>query len=162
METIVLGMGDLAATCRPDAGLKVHALGSCVAVVILDPAIRGVGMDHVAMPESRIAPEQARGKPGYFADTGIPALLDALKTCGSRARGPDLIVKLVGGARVLDSQEVFNIGKRNLLQIKKTLWQYGMGAVAEDVGGSTIRNVTVDAMRGRVRISSPGRGDWEI
>ena len=62
----------------------------------------------------------------------------------------------------MDPNNTFSIGKRNALAIKKVLWQFGMGAIAEDIGGSISRTVCVDVDNGRVRISSPGREDWEI
>jgi chemotaxis protein CheD len=162
MSTIVLGVGDFAAANQSGDELKTYALGSCVAVIFLDPDAVCVGMDHVALPESSINQERAREKPGCFADTGIPALLELMKKYGSNGGGPRMIVKLVGGASVMDSNKTFNIGKRNVLAIKKILWRYRMGAVAEHVGGEISRTVTVDVDNGQVLLSSPGRQSWEI
>jgi len=121
-----------------------------------------VGMDHVALPDSASSPERARQKPGHFADTGVPALLEMMKRLGTNGNHQRLIVKLVGGANVMDPNNTFNIGKRNVLAIKKILWQLGMGAVAEDIGGQISRSVVVDVDQGRVVISSPGKESWEI
>ena len=162
MQALVLGVGEYGAVKGPEEIIKTYALGSCVAVVVLDPETRCVAMDHVALPESQTAPDKAVEKPGYFADTGIPALMQKMQTLGTRAGNRKLIVKLVGGANVMDSNNTFNIGKRNVLAIKKELWKFGLGAVSEDVGGSISRTVAVDTLKGKVRISSPGRDDWEI
>ena len=62
----------------------------------------------------------------------------------------------------MDPNNTFSIGKRNILAIKKILWKFGMGAVAEDVGGGISRTVSVDVDGGRVTISSPARESWEI
>lgn len=160
MSTIFVGVGGIGVTRQPGEVLKTMALGSCVAVVLLDKATRIIGMDHVALPDSSISPERARERPGYFADTGIPALLAAMAKAG--ARRESLMVKLMGGAAVLDPNNTFNIGKRNALAIKKILWSQHMGAVAEDLGGTISRTVTVDVDKGRVVLSSPGKPDWEI
>lgn len=160
--TILLGVGDFGATNKEGECIRTIGLGSCVAVIILDPKTRCVGMDHVALPESSTSPNRAEKKPGHFADTGIPALLKAMEKLGSDLKGPGKIVKLVGGANVMDPHNTFNIGKRNVLAIKKVLWQFGMGAIAEDIGGHISRTVEVDVDTGRVRISSPGREQWEI
>jgi len=72
--------------------------------------------------------------------------------------GRSLIVKLVGGAAVLEASSSFDIGRRNLLAIKKMLWARRLGAVAEDVGGNISRTVEVTVAEGRVHIYSPGRG----
>ncbi len=162
MSTIVLGVGDLGAIREAGGIVKTFALGSCVAVIILDPETRCIAMDHVALPDSKACPDRVKEHPGYFADTGIPATLDAMKKQGSKANGRSLIVKLVGGASVMDPNNTFNIGKRNVLAINKILWQYGMGAAAEDIGGQISRTVSVDVDTGKVRITSPGRDDWEL
>jgi len=159
---IILGVGDFGATSKPGEAIKTIGLGSCVAVIMLDPETHTVGMDHVALPDSSASAERARQKPGHFADTGLPALLEAMKRSGWNGNTRRLIVKLVGGANVMDPNGTFNIGKRNVLAIKKILWQHGMGAVAEAVGGQISRTVTVDVDTGRVRISTPGREEMEI
>ena len=160
MSTIFVGVGEIGVARQPGEVLKTMALGSCVAVVLLDATRRIIGMDHVALPDSSISPERARERPGYFADTGIPALLAAMAKAG--ARRDSLIVKLMGGAAVLDPNSTFNIGKRNALAIKKILWSHRMGAIAEDLGGTISRTVMVDVDTGRVVLSSPGRPNWEI
>lgn len=159
MKTIVIGVGDMAATNIPGEVIKTLGLGSCVAVVMLHPGTRTVGMVHVALPESSIDAARAQAKPGYFADTGIPALIQQMNTNGTCR---ELIVKLAGGANVLDPNDRFNIGKRNILMIKKMLWSYGLGPRSEDVGGHISRSVAVDTERGRVIVTSAGRGSWEI
>ena len=162
MSTILLGVGDLGASTQPGDIIKTIGLGSCVALIIMDPQTRCVAMDHIALPDSSASPEKARDKPGHFADTGIPALFSAMKAAGSSDSYRRMIVKLVGGANVMDPNSTFNIGKRNVLAIKKILWQFGMGAVAEAVGGHISRTVRVDVDLGKVRISSPGRDEIEI
>lgn len=161
MSMIVLGVGEFGATRQPGSVIKTYALGSCVALILMDPRTRSVGMAHIALPESEVNRDRAKERPGYFADTGIPALLRAMAKCG--CKGPrGVMAKLVGGAKVMDDNNIFNIGKRNVLAIKKILWQHGMGAVAEDIGGSISRTVQVDVDSGRVIISSSNRSTWEI
>lgn len=162
MGAKILGVGELGATNIPGETIKTFALGSCIAVILMDPATKCIAMDHIALPDSAVSPERAQEKPGHFADTGIPALLDEIKKFGSRGDGRGFIVKLVGGATVMDPNNTFNIGKRNALAIKKILWSFGMGAAVEDVGGQISRTVEVDVREGKVKISSPGRADWEI
>lgn len=156
-KNIVVGVGGYAVSCTPGGTIKTFALGSCVSVVMLDPKCGMAGMVHVALPESRLSPEKAVELPGYFADTGIPALINRMGNMGSMGRGKGMIVKLVGGAKIMDSSETFNIGKRNALAIKKILWENGMGAIAEDLGGHVSRTVTVEVDTGDIIISTPGR-----
>ena len=162
MNTMVLGVGDLGACNDQDSEIKTYALGSCVAVILLDPKTRTVGMVHVALPESKINPAKVKERPGYFADTGIPILLDEMAKLGCQPRGKGLIVKLAGGASIMDHNDTFNIGKRNLLAVKKILWSYSMGPRSEDVGGTFSRTVSVSVKTGEVILSSPGRPNWKI
>tara|TARA_B100000315_G_scaffold224309_1_gene229729 strand:- start:171 stop:539 length:369 start_codon:yes stop_codon:yes gene_type:complete len=121
-----------------------------------------VGMVHVALPESAISLKKAAEHPGYFADTGIPALIDLMGRMGSRRRGKEMVVKLAGGAHIMDSSNTFNIGKRNALAVKETLRANGIGPLAEDLGGQISRTVTVDVDTGNIIISTPGREAWKI
>ena len=159
---IMLGVGDFGATNKPGEVIKTLALGSCVSIVFLYPKTRAVGMVHVALPDSSLDKVKTQERPGYFADSGIPALINEMKKHGYSGNGRDMIVKLAGGAKIMDPNNTFNIGKRNVLAIKKILWGHGMGAVAEDVGGNYSRSVAIFTDTGRVTLSSPGRQNWEI
>lgn len=162
MKNYILGIGDLGVSKMSGAVVKTFALGSCVAVVILDPKVHAVGMIHVALPDSSINREKVKERPGYFADSGLPVLLKEMVGLGCAPNYRGLIVKLIGGASIMDNNEIFNIGKRNLLAIKKILWAHGMGAVAEDVGGNHSRTVSVAVDTGQITISCPGRGQWHL
>lgn len=157
MSTKTIGIGELGVVNEPGEVLKTLALGSCVAVIILDPASRTVGMAHVALPDSEVQPDRARKLPGYFADSAIPVLLEAMQKAGGNTDLRRLVVKLAGGASVMDQNNTFNIGKRNLLAVKKLLWQKRMGAVAEAVGGKISRTVNIYVDTGKVEITTPGR-----
>ena len=160
---LLLGVGDYGATAANGGVIKTMALGSCIALMILDRGTRCVGMDHIALPESSVSPDRARQLPGYFADTGIPALMEQMRRIsGSFSKPSNLIVKIAGGANVADPNNTFNIGKRNVLAAKKILWQFGLGPMAEDVGGSHSRTVTLYRDTGRIILSCPGRPDWEL
>ncbi len=159
-----VGVGEFAVSSDPEETIKTFALGSCVAIVFLYQPAKTVGMIHIALPDSSISPDMVGKRPGYFADTGIPVILKAMalhvNRAGSLAQG--MVVKLAGGANVMDANNTFNIGKRNILTVKRMLWSMGMGPVAEDVGGSISRTVSVPVQTGKVRLSSPGKGDWEL
>lgn len=160
-NTKIVGLGDLHASKTPGTVIKSVGLGSCVAVVAVAPKHRAVGLLHVVLPNSRVDPEKAQQIPGYFADTGIGALLDAFKKLGV-TNPKDLVIKLAGGASVMDANRTFDIGKRNILASRKMLWKHHMAAIAEDVGGNYSRTVWVEVDTGRVYIESPGRGRWEL
>ncbi|MGK5092496.1 chemotaxis protein CheD [Deltaproteobacteria bacterium TL4] len=153
MKSIILGLGDEGVVSRPDEELKTYALGSCVAVILIDSKFNVVGMAHVVLPESKIDLQKAQLKPGYFADAIIPVLIKKMQNRGSQGR---LSAKLVGGAYTLDGIDSFQIGKRNALALKKQLWKYRIAVLAEDIGEKLSRTVTVGT-DGTVTITSPKR-----
>ena len=93
-------------------------------------------------------------KTGYFADTSIPEMIRLLKEFGIQNH-QQVWVKLVGGANMMDSHGHFNIGKRNVLAVKKHLWKYRLGAIAEEVGGRISRTVSINVASGHIKIYSP-------
>lgn len=159
MSQLILGIGDFGASKTFGTQVKTYALGSCVAAIFLCPGTRTVGMIHIALPDSSISPAKVKERPGYFADTGIPLLLQSMARLGCAANGRGMRVKLVGGASIMDPNEAFNIGKRNVLAVRKILWSLGLCAVAEDIGGTISRTVSVAVSTGEVTISTPGRPD---
>lgn len=157
MSRIVLGIGDLAASGDPGDTLVTHALGSCVAVVARCRHTGAWGMIHVALPASASGSQSAL--PAYYADLGVPALLRSMVAVGAHTR-EGLEITLVGGASVIDGLDSFGIGKRNVLAARKILWQHGLAATAEDVGGEISRTVQVTVGRPEVRVTNPVRGTW--
>lgn len=156
MPTTFVGIGGMAASNTPGEIIKTMALGSCVGVIMLEPKSRTVGMVHIALPESKIDPERAGKCPGHFADTAIPALLKEMSAISGITKPRGFVVKIAGGASVMDPNNTFNIGKRNTLAVRKALWKKGLAAVAEDVGGTESRTVYVGVDDGRVNILAGG------
>jgi chemotaxis protein CheD len=154
---MVLGIGDYGATNDPAEVIKTIGLGSCVAVICSDPAAGIAGMIHIALPDSSLSPDRKVEKPGYFADTGIPMLFASLQKTGWRQGAGKMTIRIAGGASIMDPNGTFNIGKRNVLAIKKILWGMGMGPMAEDIGGSLSRTVSILAKTGEVLVTSPTR-----
>lgn len=62
----------------------------------------------------------------------------------------------------MDPNKTFNIGKRNVLAIRNVLSRFGLDTIAEDVGGNISRSVSIEMNTGKVIVSSPGRGEWEL
>jgi chemotaxis protein CheD len=152
---IYIGVGEIVVSKTPD-NVLVTSLGSCVAVIMLAPGICGAGLAHVALPSSSVNIEQSLIKPGYYADTGIARLLSAMDKLHDGKRGR-LLVKLVGGANIMDPDNTFDIGKRNVLAIKKILWENRLGVLVEDLGEDISRNVRVRVDTGQVSVKTLGK-----
>lgn len=158
MTRIDVGIGGIGVSAE-DAEIKTYALGSCVALVVWDQALRAGGMIHIALPEAHINPEKARDKPGYFADSGLPVLFADLKRLG--ANRSSCWVKLVGGSSILDENSSFDIGRRNALAVKKYLWKIGLDLTAEDIGGTISRTVGLVLPTGELTITNGGH-KWTL
>lgn len=160
VNPVVVGISDCKVTTDREAVLVTYALGSCVAVAMHDPVTKVSGLLHYMLPESAIDAGKAENNPFMFADTGIARLIAAVKALGGDTRR--LIVSLAGGAQVLDSQGVFQIGKRNCLAARKILWKAGILISAEEVGGEVSRTTRLEAATGRVWIRQGGGVEREL
>ncbi len=145
-------IADMQVTSEPDGVLVTYALGSCIALMVYDPTRKVSGMIHYMLPQSSTSPEKAKARPSMFADTGIPLLFHAMYARGCDKR--NLIVKAAGGAALLSQTDVFEIGKRNHLILRKMLWKAGVPIKAEDVGGTSFRTAHLYNDTGRVTIKT--------
>ncbi len=161
MKTMVLGVGDIGASDKMGAGIKTYALGSCVALIIYDIKEKVAGMAHIALPDSNIRKSIADKRPGYFADIAVRRLLQSMaRLRGNKKKG--LVVKLAGGASIMDAEGTFSIGSQNIKAVLTLLSGFGLTPMSRDVGGQISRTVTIDVDSGKVVLSSPGRKNWEI
>ncbi len=159
MKQVHIGIGEYAISNDPEELLKSFALGSCVAIMVYDMENRIAALAHIALPDSSVNMAKGDHKPGYFVDTCLPKLLGELKKRGAVRK--KAWIKLAGGANTMDEQRTFDIGKRNVLAIKKYLWKMQLGTIAEDVGGSVSRTVSFSVGTGEVNVTSGG-DKWSV
>ena len=160
MEQIIVGVADCRVGHTPGQVLATFALGSCIGLSIYDPKAAVGGLLHYMLPESSLDAQKAQQNPFMFADTGIKALFQAVAANGAQPRR--MVVRLAGGAHVLDSQGVFQIGKRNYLAARKILWKAGILISAEAVGGEVSRTIRLDLATGRMWIREAGGVEKEM
>ena len=134
--------------------LVTHALGSCLGLMVYDPALKIGGLLHAMLPLSKINPQKAKDNPFMFVDTGVPKLFNDLYEQG--AQKERLIVKAAGCGQPMGKNEMFKIGERNHTVLKKLLWKNSILLEAEDVGGTNSRTVHFDLATGQIIISSRG------
>ena len=154
---VVVGVSDLKLSSTPGERLVTYALGSCLGLVIHDPVAGVTGLLHVMLPDSTIDPAKAARNAAMFVDTGVPTLFKESYRRG--AKKERLIVKVAGGAHAGATAESdsFQIGKRNVLALRKLLWKNNVILHAHDVGGhQTSRTLYVDVATGRVLVRSGG------
>lgn len=159
MTLVTVSMAALEVSSDPDAVLVTYALGSCIAVMAHDPQRELAGMIHYMLPSSATNPERALVNPAMFADTGVPALFEALYRLG--ARKTELVVKVAGGSNVFDHGRTFDIGRKNYAAVRKIFARNGVCITAEDVGGPVSRTARLWVGTGRVSIRT-GQGEYEL
>ncbi len=153
---LVAGMGDMLASNQANATLSTYSLGSCVAIVVYDPVVKAGGILHAMLPDSSMNPEKAKTKPFMFLDTGLPALFHAVYALGAiKSR---LKVKLAGGAHVVNGDQFFRIGERNVEAALSILNRNRVKLDAQDTGGFDVRTLRLDLASGGLTMEVTGKG----
>lgn len=136
-----------------DEMLVTLGLGSCVAIILHDPAARLGALAHVLLPEPR--PDRIPANPSKFASTAVKHLLAELERHGAvRSR---IRARLVGGASMfgtLMSQGRLHTGERNVRAARAALLAESVVLDGEEVGREHGRSVYFSPASGRVRVTS--------
>ena len=154
----LVGIGELRSAESPDT-VTTRGLGSCVGVIIYDRSRRTGGMAHVMLPNSKDFSNFTN--PYKFADLAVLALHRELCLKGCRS----MQAKIAGGAKMFafaSDRSGFDIGMRNIEQVKRMLSELGVPLVASDVGGSWGRTVILNTETGITKVRTVGRGESEL
>ena len=157
MADVIVGMADLRVSADPADRLVTYALGSCLGIAVYDPVMRVAGLLHVMLPLSSVDAERARLNPALCVDTGVPELFRACYRLGAVKQR--MRVRVAGGSSVSapDEPDQFQIGKRNVLTLRKLLWKNGVLAEAMDVGGHQLaRTMALTVADGGVTLKVAG------
>lgn len=154
MEQIIVGMADCRIGDSPNQVLATFALGSCIGLAVHDAKAGVGGLLHFMLPDSTIDRARSRENPWMFADTGIPLMLDRVFARGASKRR--ITVRAAGGASMMDQENIFDIGRRNYLAMRKILWKAGIMVHGEAVGGGRSRTVRLEINGGKFWIQEAG------
>ena len=145
---LIVGMGEYVVTDNEEAVIRTFALASCVAVTVYSPLKKVAGMIHVVLP-TPLCDTDEKNRPCYFAETGIPLLLDVmLRQYGCSKK--ELQVQMYGGAKSMLSLDIYNIGKKNIDTVKRTLSEKGLTIQKTDLRGYESRSISMEAKTGLV------------
>jgi chemotaxis protein CheD len=153
----VVGVADVRISNDASERLITYALGSCLGIAVHDPVARVGGLLHVMLPTGAIDPAKMAAKPAMFVDSGVPLLFKECYRLG--AVKERMIVKVAGGAHAgaREEDDRFQIGKRNVLALRKLLWKNGVMIHAQDTGGvQTSRTMWLDLATGAVTLKVNG------
>lgn len=147
---LVIGMGECVVSAREDDVLKTYDLASCVAVTAYSPSRKVAGMIHVVLP-SPLAAGDGRRRPSYFAETGVPLLIEAMcrkSGCGKE----ELDIRIFGGMDSVFHRDVFHIGRNNIDVVKYALLDMGLSILGADLRGDVSRSLSMDVRTGSVEV----------
>jgi two-component system chemotaxis response regulator CheB len=126
-------------------------LGSCVAVVLHDPARGWGGMNHYMVPAQ--TGNMDAGKVGELA---VPKLLQMAALSGCQPSG--LKAAILGGGAVVGhlaaAAEVagLDVGRRNIACAVQGLMKAGVTIAKQDIGGTNGRRVKFDSVSGAIEV----------
>lgn len=155
MMYVVVDIADMKVSDQPDDILITYSLGSCLGIALYDPIARVGGLLHCMLPLSRIDQDKARNNPNMFCDTGMTQMMQKLYDMGATKK--NMIVKVAGGASLLDEKKIFNIGERNFIVLNKVLEVNKLKLAASDVGGTISRTVFLNMDTGLFIVKSGGK-----
>lgn len=153
----VVGVADMKISSSPDERLVTYALGSCLGLAVYDPVVRVAGLLHVMLPTGAIDPDKMEQNPSMFVDSGVPSLFKECYKVG--AKKERMIVKVAGGSHTgsSDEDDKYQIGKRNLLALRKLLWKNGVILHSQETGGVQVsRTMWLDVGTGEVTLKVNG------
>ena len=152
--TILVGIGEMAISDKPEDVLCAPNLGSCLGVSIYDPVQKRGGVIHCMLPMSKSNPDKAQENPCTYVDTGVVKLLSEMIQKGSSKR--NLVIVAVGCSNISDTNNVFEIGKKNHTVFRKVMWKNGLLVKAEHVGDSISRTISLHVGTGEVWLNASG------
>lgn len=160
-KTLKVGMADLNTTTSPGV-LITLGLGSCVGIALYDKQIKIAGLAHIMLPSSKLIKNNENK--AKFADTAIYQLLDDMARLGAKENR--ISAKLAGGAQMFSfknkTNDILNIGQRNVLSALEILDELKIPVLAQDIGGNYGRTVELYAETGAFLIKTIGHGIKEI
>ena len=154
MGDVIIGISDFNCSKKPGDVLVTYALGSCIAVVVFDPMAMVGGLLHFMLPDSNLDKKKASECPAMFADTGIPLLFKSCYALGAEKRR--MIVKIAGGASILNDGDYFRIGQKNITAVRKIFWKNNVMVDSEDTGQNYNRTVRLQIADGNCFVRTSG------
>jgi chemotaxis protein CheD len=162
-NVVVVKLGQIAWSDRPEDLLVSYSLGSCVGLVLWDPAERIGGMAHIFLPSSngRCIPRYEEEAP-RFADIGVPLLIEKMERKG--ASGKRLVARMAGGASLFPGlfREMPDIGAQNVNAVAGILQRHSIPIVGWDVGGNCGRTMRLEIRTGRTTVTTAFGVEKEI
>lgn len=148
---IIVDMGDMKVVQQGGGRLATTNLGSCVAVAIHDSAAGVSGLVRFVLPESDLDEKRAVANPFLFADTAIPMLFRRPYKLGATKNG--IVCHVVGGADVIDPDDIFSLGRHNHEKALEVLEANGVAVKGRHLGGTEGYSMCLNSATGKVVVT---------
>jgi chemotaxis protein CheD len=151
-DRIYLKPGELVTTHEP--AIITTILGSCVAVTMFSKRLRMGSICHAMLPKN---PPSNGSDTFRYVDSSILYMIEKLLLVG--VRKDEIVVKLLGGADVLDRIDgrTISVGQQNIRQAVEIIRKEGLSLAACDVGGQFGRKIVFYGHTGRVLLRRVNR-----
>jgi len=149
-RNIFLKPGEVVMAYEPT--LVTSVLGSCVAVTMFSRVLRIGAICHAMLPDSG-------GRSGdlRYVDNALLHIFQKMRETGA----VDLVVKLFGGAQVLNvssyASEKRTVGEQNVARVESVLAALGLEIAARDTGGIQGRKLYFCTRSGDVYLHRMGQ-----
>lgn len=147
---VVVGIGDFAISNNENDVIITYALASCVAITAYSPKKKIAAMIHIALSKSDDLYKN-KFRPAYYASTGIPLLLNKLRD-EFQCQKEELVIRIYGGADSIRNEDVFEIGKKNIIAVKSILSELNLRIVEEQIGGFISRTIQMKVSNGEIKV----------
>jgi chemotaxis protein CheD len=168
--TVSVEMGETRVARGAGERLVAHGLGACVCLCLYDTVARLAAMVHIVLPETvPIKPSGPSAQshtppPGRCADTAVRHVIAQMVEMGARldrlqaaiAGGSQIFSHATGADKASPTLSRLEIGPRNVQAVRAALTTARVPLVAQDVGGSSGRNVTFCVGNGDVHVRRIG------
>jgi len=127
----------------------VTIVGSCIALTLYDQRHQIGGMIHIVLPGRRKKLRNTE-RHSFYADTGVPFLLCALKESGANIENLEAVI--AGGASSYGEYSEHTIGKRNTAAVMSFIKENKILLKSMDVGGRNGRKIGFNLKTGSATI----------
>ena len=153
----VVGIAEIKIISGLDGELLTYALGSCLGLVVFDPDAHVAGLLHAMLPSSAVSPEKATATPAMFVDTGVPELFKACYRAGAVKQRLQVYAAGCAHLAAPGESDMFQIGRRNMVTLRKLLWKNGVLLTRHDTEGAESRTMSLSMATGKVHILIRGQ-----
>ncbi len=161
LASTVVGMAEIE-IIKGQGILSCLGLGSCIGLCALDAQAGVAGMAHIMLPEAFA--DKPVDRPGKFANTGVPALIQLLEEAGASKNR--LVFAMAGGARVFKfsagTHSRMDIGARNNIAVLESLKKLNFRLRGTETGGNLGRTLTFNVETGLIRVRTISQAERDL